>query len=415
MNSPRETAIDILCRTLKKRSCSCSFEADADETAFVKMLVLTVLRRYAFLKRVYGAFMKKKPTAEVNVILSAATAELFFMDTPDYAVIDTYVGIAKKTGGKYVSGFVNAVLRNIVRQKEDFIKDADKNLFPETYVKILKSGYSSEQILRMEKMLQQEAPLNVQVKKNAENWAQTLGGRVIADNSIVIDNAGKIENLTGYHDGEWWVQDIAASLPAACFSELCGKRVLDLCAAPGGKTAQLLAQGAIVTSLDCDMARLEILKQNISRLQLSQPEIICDDVLHYLENFKGQPFDAVLLDAPCSATGIFRRHPEVIWGKTMADVKKQAELQRKILNALSPILIDGGELVYSTCSLAPMEGEQLIRSFVSASSSFKIVPLSNPAEPQSITPEGFMRLLPYYYSEFGGCDGFFVAKLRKGK
>lgn len=415
MSSPRETAIDILCRILKKPPCFGSFEGDAEGTAFVKMLVLTVLRRYAFLKRVYGTFMKKKPTIEMGIILSAATAELFFMDTPDYAVIDTYVGIAKKTAGKYASGFVNAVLRNIVRQKENFIKDADKNLFPEAYVKILKSGYSSEQILRMEKMLLQEPPLNLQVKKNAESWAQTFGGRVVGDKSVVIENAGKIENLAGYRDGEWWVQDIAASLPVMCFSDVCGKRVLDLCAAPGGKTAQLLAQGAIVISLDCDMARLDVLKQNISRLKLPQPEIVCDDVLHYLENFKGQPFEAVLLDAPCSATGIFRRHPEVIWGKTMADVKKQAELQRKILNTLSSVLADGGELVYSTCSLAPMEGEQLIKAFISAFPSFNIVPLSNPSEPQSITPEGFMRLLPYYYNSFGGCDGFFVAKLRKGK
>lgn len=413
MSSPRKTAIDILCRTLKKQACSVAFEPDAEGAAFVKMLVLTVLRRYAFLNRVCSSFMKKEPAAETRIILAAAAAELFFMDTPDYAVIDSYVEIVKKTGGKYVSGFVNAILRNIVRGKDAFINDTEKNLFPAAYAKILKDGYSSEQILRMEKMLLREPPLNLQVKQNAEIWAQKLGGRVVQGNCIVVENAGKIENLPGYHDGEWWVQDIAAALPVMYFSDIRGKRVLDLCAAPGGKTAQLLAQGAVVTSLDCDAFRLEILRQNIARLKLSQPEIVCDDVLHYLENFNGQPFDAVLLDAPCSATGIFRRHPEVIHGKTMADVKKQAALQREILNKLSLVLVDGGELVYSTCSLAQTEGERQIRDFIASSRAFSIVPLSNPVEPQCVTSEGFMRLLPYHYGAFGGCDGFFIAKLRK--
>ena len=219
--------------------------------------------------------------------------------------------------------------------------------------------------------------------------------------------------MLGYNEGEWWVQDISASLAANYFSNIQGKRILDLCAAPGGKTSQLISMGAKVTSLDASQDRLRILQQNLQRLKLSAENIICCDAVDYLQNFNKEPYDGILLDAPCSATGVFRRHPEIVHLKKQEDIDKQASLQKKILSVISPALKTGGELIYCTCSIAKTEGEEQILNFIKSHNNYKIIPLKNPSEPQSETTEGFIRTLPFHYCAQQGCDAFFIAKLTK--
>ena len=202
-----------------------------------------------------------------------------------------------------------------------------------------------------------------------------------------------------------YMQEASASFPVTVLDPKPGERVLDLCAAPGGKTAQLLSAGAKVTSLDCSEERLNILKDNLKRLKLEPENIVCADAIDYLKNFKSTPFDAVLLDAPCSATGVFRRHPEILYNKTIDDVIKQAHLQQAILAHISPALKPKGELVYCTCSIAKAEGEEQIKNFITTHKDFKIIPLTKTTD--------FIRTLPFEYTQTGGCDAFFIAKLLK--
>ena len=391
-------------------------EDKAEQSAFDKMLILTVCRNAVALNKIISLFLKRKipnKQALAQTILLTATAEILFMDSPDYAVLNSYVAIAKKNCGKVISGFINAVLRQISLQKEDLKTHFQPAFFTPDFYKLLAKNYDSQTIKKIEQEALRQPPLNITVKKDSSFWAQKLNGKAVNFHTVSLNPSGNIENLEGYQDGQWWVQDIAASLAVNQFSNLQGQRVLDLCAAPGGKSAQLINAGAKVTSLDCSMARLATLKDNLARLHLSAEAIICADVLSYLSNFNQQPFDAILLDAPCSATGVFRRHPELVHLKTVQDVSKQALLQQKILDKIEIALKSGGELIYCVCSIAKDEGEHQIKNFLATHPNFQISPLHNTDDPQTVTSEGFIRTLPFHYQQFGGCDAFFIAKLIK--
>lgn len=389
---------------------------DSPENAFSKMLFSTTCRHKCSLQKLIASFIHKKIPAKYQLaetILLTATTELLFMDSPDYAVINEYVNIAKKHHLTPLSGFINAVLHSIIRQKETLLKNYRQIFFPPSFKEILSPDYAPQTISDIEKAAYTQPLLNITVKQDSSSWAQTLHGTAIDSQSLVLSTSGKIEALAGYKEGIWWVQDFAASLAVKQFSSLKNKRVLDLCAAPGGKTAQLISAGAKVTSLDSSQQRLETLTQNMNRLHLLPEKIICADALHYLSEFQDEPFDAILLDAPCSATGVFRRHPEIVHLKTLEDVKAQANLQYQILQKISPVLKIGGEFIYCTCSIAKQEGEQQISRFINEHPQFKIIPLQNSREPSIITPEGFIRTLPFHFADIGGCDSFFIAKLRK--
>lgn len=411
MSGLREKTVSDLYQIMEKRF---SVE-DEPKEAFAKMLFLTVCRNGVMLNKLISSFLNKgisQKYALARTILQTGAAELLFMESPAYAVINEYVEITKKHC-RPLSGLVNAVLRGILRNKAQILSDRQIAFFPESFKNILQADYSDEDICKIEQAAVQEPPLNITVKHSAEMWAEKLGAQVVSEDGLVLFSAGKITDLPGYDDGQWWVQDTAAALAVRQFSNLKGKRVLDLCAAPGGKTAQLINAGARVTSLDCSEERLTVLRQNMKRLRLEPEQIVCADAADYLKNFSGEVFDAVLLDAPCSASGIFRRHPQVVYLKEKSDIAKQAALQKKILASVSPVLKNGGELVYCTCSIAKAEGETQILDFVRTCPDFKIARLTNPLEPQSITTDGFIRTLPFHYAAKGGCDAFFVAKLIK--
>lgn len=419
MSDNREIAVRILSQTFRQRSFL-DFEpmnqtSDTDR-GFIKMLVMTATRRYEFIRKTLRQFINKKlpsKAAFTEFSLIAGTCELLFMNTPDYAVINSYVNLVKKSGGKHLAGFVNAVLRKIAAEK-DIIKTKDKGeFFSAAFFELLNKDYPSGLIRKIQQAGLSEPPLAVSVKNNPEKWAQKLGGKMLDGNTVILPENSKITKLEGYDTGDWWVQDYAASLAVGSLENIAGKRVLDLCAAPGGKTAQLLNRGAVVTSLDNSQQRLNTLRENMTRLRMEPEKIICADALSYLQNFNDTPFDIILLDAPCSGTGVFRRHPELVHIKNAQDVIRQAELQKQILSLTGKALKTGGELVYCTCSIAKAEGEEQIKKFLVDKKEFRSVPLSSPRFPEIVTPEGFIRTLPVHLAEFGGCDAFFIAKLTK--
>ncbi len=421
MADPREIATEILRQIFTQKDPSSLQDLEQSsgtEHGFIKMLTLTSLRRHVFLRKVMRQFIKKKLPAKAafaDSAIEAGACELLFMDTPDYAVINSYVNLVKKHCDKYLAGFANAVLRRISSEKDILLKHNRSEVFPDSFLEILNNSYSKETISQLQVSALQEPALTISVKDNPQSWAEKLEGQWISENSITLPNAGKIQSLEGYASGQWWVQDYAASLAVSVLPDLKGKRVLDLCAAPGGKTAQLINQGAIVTSLDNSQQRLNTLRQNMERLHFSPQKIICADALNYLQTFTDKPFDVILLDAPCSATGIFRRHPEVLHLKTKFDVLRQAELQKQILEHISKALVPQGTLIYCTCSIAKEEGEKQISDFLTTHNEFKISPLTSKKFPAIITPEGFIRTLPFHLQSYGGCDAFFVARLTKVK
>ena len=348
-------------------------ETTPKNMAFCNMLVLSVLRNYSSLEKIVEKFVIRKFSKKNEIlkfVLLCATAELLLLESPDYAVINEYVNIAKKKTDKFAANMVNAVLRNVVRQKNDLSLTP---FIPKNFYKILEKDYSEEQIKKIAQISIKESPLDISVKENHKLWEKELNGILIANGTIRIANAkSKISELKGFEEGAWWVQDLAASLPIMLLEDVRGKKVLDLCAAPGGKTAQLLAKGAIVTAVDVDASRMEKLKENMKRLKLEQnlTTKVCEGV-EFLQQHKNV-FDIIVLDAPCSATGTFRKHPEVLLIKDNEDIKKMLPLQEKMLLAAAESLNKNGTLLYCTCSISKSEGENQIKRFLQNNNNFEL-------------------------------------------
>lgn len=393
--------------------------ADGSGRAFQNMLLLTALRKLVFLRKILKIYSKKKLSASSAVALYAlylGITELLYLETPPYAVINSYVDIVKKQLDKYVAGFVNAVLRKIAADKENLLKQDSGEFFPQDFTHLLKNSYGKKTLAKLEQAAGLEPCLDLTAKAPSAELAAQIGGTLLPLGTIRLANCGAVPALHGYAEGLWWVQDFAASLPVKALGNLKGKRVLDLCAAPGGKTAQLINAGAEVTALDISEPRLQTLHENLRRLNFKTQETVCANALDYLQNFNQKPFDVVLLDAPCSATGTLRRHPELVHLKNQADIARQAELQKQLLQTVSPALASGGILLYCVCSLCKEEGELQIEQFLQQNQNFKKVSLQSfvPEELKEIlTPEGYIRTLPQHLAAFRGTDGFFIAKLQK--
>lgn len=385
---------------------------------FFNMLFLTTFRQLTFIKeQVLPRFVQKKiPSKQkiLNYVLYLAITELLFLETPDYAVLNSYVDIAKKSTDKFGANFTNAVLRNVLRHKSELLSLPRKSYFSAEFLKILKPDYTKDEILQMEKYVVIEPALDITLKSSASN--PFANGLTLPNGSIRLPAQTKVSELPGYADGIWWVQDVSASLAVQALSDIFGKQVLDLCAAPGGKTAQLLDAGANVTAVDISQERLETLRENMKRLNLTDNlQIICDDALQFSSSKK---FDIILVDAPCSATGTYRRHPEIIHTKTRQDVLQQAQLQKDILEHTVSLLSDDGKIVYVTCSLAKDEGEKQINTFLKQHPEFMVAPISVLGTEHMLTKEGYLRVLPQYFNipgqpDLSGADGFFIACLQR--
>jgi 16S rRNA (cytosine967-C5)-methyltransferase len=349
-----------------------------------------------------------------EAVMIAAIAQILYLDVPDYAAVDTAIDKlrADPRSDRYVR-LANAVLRAIARDREAILAVADPlaDNTPEWLAGRWRSAYGEDAARAIAAAHLAEPPLDLSVKSDPEGWAARLGGVALPSGTVRLPPGGSVPDLAGFAEGAWWVQDVAAALPARLLHAQPGEAVLDLCAAPGGKTAQLAAGGAKVTAVDRSAARLKRLEQNLARLGLESTVHVSDALA-----FTAGPFPAILLDAPCSATGTIRRHPDVAWAKTLADVATLAALQQRLLDHAFGLLAPGGRLVYATCSLEREEGEAQIAGFLARTPAARLEPI-NPAEiggmAEMITPEGFLRALPGHLAGQGGADGFFAARLVK--
>ena len=384
---------------------------------FANMLILTALRHWVGLNRLLDSFLNKKiPNKHraARYLILLAMTELLLMETAPYAVINETVKNVRLTTDQFLGRLSNAVLRKIAAQKEFFTqKLLSESHLPKEFIPVL-NDYDAETQEKIDHSIGLIPPLDLSVKENPELWAQKLSAELLPNGSLRLPSTTNIPHFDGYKEGAWWVQDVAAALPVLALGAIKGLKVADLCAAPGGKTAQLAAKGADVTAIDISADRLEILQQNMQRLGFSLAQTICADALDFLQNTHEQ-FDALLLDAPCSASGTFRRHPEVLHIKTAADIQAQTALQKQLLNSCAQALKVGGILVYSVCSIAKAEGEQQINTFLQQNKNFELVPLNMSDfstyghwQNNFITSEGFVRTLPFY-----GMDSFFICKMKR--
>jgi 16S rRNA (cytosine967-C5)-methyltransferase len=387
----------------------------------VHAIVATTLRRNGEIGAVLGRLIEKKlpkRTGMLPRILEIAATQILFMEIADHAVVSVALEqVTADRDARHFKGLANAVLRRLAREKETILSELDGprlntpdwlwQRWSETYGEATAQGIAKAHLV--------EPALDLSVKTNPQAWADRLGGIVLASGSVRLVPAGPIDELAGYAEGEWWVQDAAAALPAKLFGPLAGKRVADLCAAPGGKTAALAVAGAEVTAVDISASRLERLRANLTRLQLSA-EIVPADILDWTPD---EPFDAVLIDAPCSATGTIRRHPDIARLKRPEDVANLAVVQERMFDKAVDLLKPGGILVFCTCSLEPEEGEA---QFERALARHNLVPL--PVDPTEIdgleevvTPSGTIRTLPSHLPSenprFAGLDGFFIGRCQK--
>lgn len=418
----RRQCVDVLEQILEQSLFFNVLKSQINEKdlPFANMLILTALRNLTAVQTVLKKYLAKKipnKNKSAYYALILALTEIFYLKTPDYAVINEYVNITKKTTDRFTANMVNAVLRRISREKETLNTLFNTPHFPQNFQNILRKDYSNEQILDMEKMLLIEPSLDLTVQGNKEEIAKQLNGVLLPNGSIRLQKIeGKISELYGFKEGLWWVQDFAASLPIFLLGKVNGKKVLDLCAAPGGKTAQLLAGGAKVMALDVDKDRMDRLKNNINRLKLEQNlQTKVADALEFLAH-NDELFDIIVLDAPCSATGTFRRHPEVLHIKTADDVKKALGLQEQMLDMAVTHLTPNGKLLYCTCSIAKDEGESQVKRFLEKHSDFELLPFDDKVikiVEENIIDNGVLRTLPYYMRESGGMDAFFAACLKK--
>ena len=396
---------------------------DSRDRAFARALAATVLRRQGELEHVLGAFLERPLPREsaVRPILLAGAAQLICLGTPPHAAVDLAVGAARRVrGGAKFAGLANAVLRRVAEKGADLLRDVDSIALnvPAWLLRRWETAYGQDMARRMGEASLKEAALDISLKTAAPTevsaWAEKLGGRLLPTGSIRVAAPGRVEDLPGYAEGAWWVQDAAAALVTRAAGEVAGRTVADLCAAPGGKTAALAAAGAAVTAVDVSPKRLERLTTNLQRLGL-QAEVVAADAATWAPS---RAFDVVVLDAPCTATGTIRRHPDILRLRQPQDIARMAEIQRALLANAARLVAPGGLLIYSTCSLEPEEGEQQIAAFLASNEAFHRLPIEPRglgADPSWISASGDLRTLPCHLpldpAELSGLDGFYVARL----
>lgn len=424
MPNPRSETAQILQLILEEKIFFGELKKQISEKdlPFINMLVLTVLRKWAGLNTLLSAYLNKKIPHKhrmAQYLLLAACAELLFMETKPYAVINETVKNVRKATDSFLAGMANAVLRKISQNLPESIKTAETaNDFPQNFRHLL-SGYGEEEIKNLKAGLDNIPPLDITVKSNPEFWAEKLRANLLPNGTLRLFNAPKVPLLSGYEKGEWWVQDAAASLPVLSMGNIQGLSVIDLCAAPGGKTAQLAAAGAAVTALDISPERLNTLQQNMNRLGFGDIKTHCANALDFMRETT-EKFDAVLLDAPCSATGTFRRHPEVMHIKTVDDVRTQCALQKELLENCANILKPDGILVYSVCSVCKDEGEKQIKEFLKNNANFRLCPIKTADiekyglwQKSPLLPDGTIRTLPAEDRLKSDMDSFFICKMKR--
>jgi 16S rRNA (cytosine967-C5)-methyltransferase len=418
----RRLALDVLDATLgaTHRAFDEAFEGHprldrlaVRDRAFARLLVTTVLRRLGQIDRIVTPLLRFRPKeASVLNMLRLGAAQLLFLHTPAHAAVGETVRLAAGRFPKQVP-LLNAVLRKVASEGQQAVdaQDAPRLNTPKWLWDSWSAAYGEETARAIAAAHLNEPPLDLVAASDVERWAETLGAEIMPGGTLRRRSGGLVDALPGYDEGAWWVQDAAAGLPARLLGEVKGRRVLDLCAAPGGKTAQLCAAGADVTAVERSPKRAELLGGNLGRLGM-MAEIVVADAVEWRPE---RPFDLVLLDAPCTATGTIRRHPDIPWIKSPDDVARLAEVQARLLDAALGLTASAGTLVYAVCSLQPEEGEQRIAALL-ARGGVERLPIRR-AElaglEGQIDEEGQLRTFPSHHAASGGLDGFFVARLRR--
>ena len=392
------------------------------DRALVRAILVTALRFRVTIGKLIDRRLERPLPSNAHALahlLHVAAAQILFLDIPDSAAVDLAVTHAKSDPRtKRFAGLVNAVLRGIARGKDTQLSKmlAATDDAPGWFIERLQASYGEERARAILAAHRTEAPVDFTVKMDPDRWANELGGIVLATGTVRVERlAANVADLPGYEEGAWWVQDAAASLPARLLGDVAGLRVADLCAAPGGKTAQLVNAGARVTAVEVSKNRLARLTANLERLRLAA-EVVEADMMKYEP---AMLFDAVLLDAPCSSTGTVRRHPDVPWTKSPEDIAKLAKLQRQLLDKAITFVKPGGRIVFSNCSLDPDEGEALVASLLAGNITVEAEPI-DPGEIDGIAPfikDGALRTTPadldLVRPGISGLDGFYAARFRR--
>lgn len=392
------------------------------DRALARLIAATVLRRLGQLEKTVGTFVERSlPEQRGNLtpILLAAAAQLLFLDTPAHAAINIAVEQCRRDRrARRFDRLANAVLRRVSEHGPRIIaeQDAVRLNIPEWLLARWVRAYGETTARRIGEASLGEAALDVTIRAEPQLWAARLGGRLLPTGSVRLRSHGRVENLPGYREGAWWVQDAAAALPGRLLGPVRGWRIADLCAAPGGKTAQFAAQGAKVTAVDISAQRVARLTANLVRLQL-RADLVEADARTWAP---GMEFDAVMLDAPCAATGTIRRHPDILRLKRPEDVVRLADLQGRLLSNAARLVKGDGLLVYCVCSLEPEEGREQIERFLAARPDYVRMPIDAEeigADPEWVTPAGDLQTFPFHVPpgpcELPGLDGFYAARLKR--
>lgn len=437
----RELAVDLVVAVLSQNhsfdeAMSAAFATpryaalEARDRGLARQIAATTLRYARPLQARLDSRLDKPLSARyarVGAILLTAAAQLCRLAIAPHAVINLAVDQTRRArGGSHLDKLVNAVLRGLVRDDVSVTPDSEtvRKVLPDWMWLRWVESFGEAVAQSIAEASLREAALDLSVKSNPTQWAERLSGAALATETVRLVAGGRIEDLEGFASGDWWVQDAAAALPARIASLTAGPaaEIADLCAAPGGKTALLAATGADVTAVDISADRLARLAANLERLGLTA-ELVEADIATWKPP---RQFDAVLLDAPCTATGTIRRHPDIIHLKREADIARLATIQTSLLENAANLVRPGGCLIYCTCSLEPEEGEQQMSAFLASHPEFEVFPIEPGLagiEAAWITPEGYLRTLPSFTpgiipgaeapSVPQGMDGFFAARLRR--
>ena len=392
--------------------------ADRDR-ALMRRLVATILRRLGTLGHVLSRLLDRgvptdAPRAQSALLIGAA--QILWLEVPDHAAVDLSVRLAQadRRAARY-AGLVNAVLRRVTQSVATKPVNGASRDTPEWLLKRWKKAYGADTARAIAVANGHEPALDLTVKQDAESWAERLRGRVLPTGTVRTLAHGAISLLPGFSEGAWWVQDAAAALPVRLLGDVRSKTIAELCAAPGGKTAQLALAGAQVIAIDRSPVRLNRLRENLARLSLKAETITADAL-----DWQAGPFDGVLLDAPCSATGTIRRHPDIPWLKSEADLPVLTSLQQRLIDRAVELTRPGGTFVYCVCSLEPEESQNQIEALLARDPRMMRSPITAQevfGQADFITIDCDLRTLPQQLPDpdprWGGLDGFYAARLTR--
>jgi 16S rRNA (cytosine967-C5)-methyltransferase len=417
----RTAALNVLSDVLRKRRpLDSALETlpllPARDAGFARVIAAETLRRLGQIEAVVRHFVPKSPpphkAGPTLEILYAGACELLFLDVPPHAAVDAANRLAQAdTKAVHFKSLINAVLRRASREGKEIVdrQDAARLNTPDWLWQRWCATYGEETTRAIALAHLRQPPVDIVLKQHG--LASPAGERLF-DNVVRLAETGRVDEMEGFVEGDWWVQDAAATLPARLLGDVRGKTVIDLCAAPGGKTMQLAAAGAHVLAVERDATRLARVRQNLARTGL-EATLVEADVRDYRPE---APADFVLLDAPCTATGTIRRHPELPWNKSASDVTLCEQGAAELLDAAIAMVAPGGLLVFAVCSLEPEEGPEQIGRFLAHNDRFAREPLSGAdvfGMTELVSADGDLRTLPCHLGGKGGMDGFYAARLRR--